>query len=325
MELKKKFFRFIRNPKHYIELISKGKINIWQIIISRVAPYSLIDDKLFIKQRFKRVFGYELNLKNPRTFNEKIQWLKLYYRNPLYTELADKYAVRSYVSEKIGSDYLVKLFAVYDDPNQIEWQSLPNKFVVKTTHSCGFNIICKDKNDLDIEGATKKLQKWIEFDYYKETNSREWHVKNIDPKIIIEEYLQGDKDFGLLDYKFFCYWGIPVFIEVHFDRFTNHTKKIFDSSWNELPYCHGFKMYDGNIEKPVKLGEMLDVSRRLSENTPFCRVDLYNFNDRVFFGELTLTPGGGFNKFDSYETDLLFGKNLKLPERYRKPKEILII
>jgi len=310
----KKLIRFIQNPKPYILLIADNLSKLGRDIVSLVAPYSFLDDKLFIKHRFEELLGYKLNLKCPKTFNEKIQWLKLYYRNPLYTKLADKYAVREYVKEKIGPNYLVKLLAVYDRPQQIDWQSLPDKFVIKTTHSSTLNILCEDKNVLDTQSAINKLENWMNFNHYRETNSREWHVKNIEPKIVIEEFLNGDPEFGLLDYKFYCYWGAIIYIEVHIDRFTSHSCNIYDLSWNQLPFLHGFPHSKKEIDKPNNFEEMLSIAHKLSQRIPFCRVDLYNFNDKIYFGEMTFTPGGGFDRFDSYVTDLLFGQPLSLPE-----------
>jgi len=311
-----KLFRFFHNPKPYIKVISAFLSKQLRDVVSFIAPYSLVDDKLFIKHRFEEALGYKLNLKSPESFNEKIQWLKLYYRNPLYTKLADKYAVREYVEEKIGNKYLVRLLGVYDQPTQIDWQSLPDKFVIKTTHSSSLNIICTNKNELDVQDASNNLEKWLKFNHYRETNSREWHLKDIEPKIIIEEFLNGDPKLGLLDYKFYCYWGMPEYVEVHIDRYTQHSCNIYDLSWNQLSYLHGFPKSSKIIPKPKELDEMLSISRKLSSGLPYCRVDLYDFCRKVYFGEITFTPGGGFDRFDSYSNDLLFGESLLLPDKY---------
>lgn len=318
-----KLFRFIHNPKPYFVIISDFLFMKFRNLVSFVAPFSILDDKLFIKHRFKKEFGYKLNLKTSKTFNEKIQWLKLYYRNPLYTDLADKYKVREYVRQKIGDTFLIPLLSVVDDPYKLNWIEFPKKFVIKTTHSSKLNIICQNKEDINKEYVISELIKWLNFNHYKDTNSREWHMKDIQPRIIVEEYLEGDANYGLVDYKFFCFSGIPKYIELHIDRFTNHTMVFYDTKWEEQKMTHQVPLSHKRPPKPNHLENMLAIASALSEGIPFCRIDLYDFNDHVYFGEVTFTPGGGFDKFDSYETDLQFGNQINLPQRQMKKMPLI--
>lgn len=268
----------------------------------RLAPYSIIDDKTFLKYMFYQTFNYELNFKNLRTFNEKLQWLKLFDRKPYYTQLADKFAVRKNVSEKVGSEYLNNLIGVYKNADDIKWQSLPNKFILKTTHASGWNIICTDKEKLDIQDASERLNYWLSKNFYKNTRSREWQYKGIEPQIICEEYLNGDDILGLIDYKFYCFLGEPKFLTAGINRFRQHTLSFYDNFWNKQEFFKkNIKPHD-QYQKPENFDEMLFLAKELSQNIPFCRVDFYNFNRRVIFGEITFFPGGGFSPFPQQST-----------------------
>ena len=308
-----KFFRFAKNPLPYFKVMVDFLLKIRSDVVSKVAPFSLLDDKYYLQYLFHKTFGYQLDLRNPQTFNEKLQWIKLYYRNSLFTKLADKYAVRSYVEEKIGTQYLPILYGIYEDPMNIQWDQLPGRFVIKATHGCHYNILCKDKSELDKAETKKQLNGWLNENYYEVASSREWQYKNIPPKIVIEEYLEGDKEKGLVDYKFWCFWGEPELITVHFDRFNDYKVAFLDENWKDSGIQFSKPRTNFIPEKPAHFEEMMLISRKLSEGIPHCRVDLYYFNNRIIFGEMTLCTGGGFDKFDSYESDLLFGKPFVLP------------
>lgn len=309
----KKLLRFLKNPKPYLDARELLFLQYRSELFSKCCRYSFMDDKHFLEYRFFTKIGYRLSLKTPRTFNEKLQWIKLYYRNPLYTNLADKYLVRSYVKDMIGEDYLVELLGVYEDPSEINWHTLPDSFVIKTTHSSGWNILCKDKSLLDPHEVTSTLRNWINTNYYESGGSREWQYKNIHPRIIIEKYLEGDKRFGLLDYKFYCYWGNPLYVQVISGRFSKKITNMYELDWSLSNIQR--PNYDAriNLPKPEKLDDMLAVSKELSKGIPFCRIDLYCFDNIIYFSEITFCPAGGFDKFNSYESDRILGEPLILP------------
>lgn len=272
----------------------------------------LIPDKLFLKIKFKYHIGKKLNLKNPQTFNEKLQWLKLYDRNPLYTKLVDKYEVRKYIAETIGEEYLIPLIGIYNSIEEINWNSLPNKFVLKCTHGSGANIICSDKSKLDIEDAKIKLKKWMQRNWY--WYGREWPYKNVKPRIVCEKYMVDESGTELKDYKIFCFNGEPKLIQVDYNRFSGHKRNLYDINWNYLPVSIKYPSYPNIIiTKPKKLKEMLELARLLSKDYPHVRVDFYYVNNKIYFGEMTFYHGSGFEKFIPKEFEFKMGNLLKLP------------
>jgi hypothetical protein len=273
-------------------------------------PYCLFTDKLYAKERYYNTFGRKLNLKFPRSFNEKIQWLKLYKREKRLSTLADKYLVRDYVREIIGSEYLIPLFGIYHNVNEIDFEQLPNKFVMKVNHFSGGNIICKNKSKLNWDEAKSSLNIWLNNNYYKK--GREWVYKNIEPRIICEQYLEEDEGKDILDFKFFCFDGNPKLIQVDIDRFSEHRKNMYDTKWNKLPFTFNYPDYKHEILKPSNLNIMTDIAGKLSKGLDFCRVDLYSINENVFFGEITMYPANGFGKFIPDEWDYKIGEYLKL-------------
>jgi len=279
----------------------------------RFAPFSLIDDRFYLQYWYYKVMHRRLNLKQPKTYTEKLQWLKLYDRNPFYTQLADKLAVRAYVEEKIGKEYLNPLIGVYNHAEEIDWQSLPEKFVVKATHGSSWNLICENKDDLNIDKACDMIQQWISMNFYKSTQTREWQYRDIPPKIIIEEYIEGAPIYGLLDYKVLCFSGQAKYIQVHANRATDHSKIAFDTQWELLPILNSYSPMPWSIPKPKELDEMLRLAEELSSGIPFARVDLYYPNEKIIFGEITFFPQGGFRKDFPYEKDLMMGYLIKLP------------
>ena len=266
----------------------------------------------YLKRRYLRRFHRHLSLENPQAFTEKMQWLKFNDRNPLHTMKADKYAVREFVKETIGEQHLVKLFGVYDRAENIDFDTLPDQFVLKTSHGCRQNIICSDKSLLDRKEVINTLNKWLKTKHY--TRYREWVYKDIPPRIICEEFLEANTEWGLLDYKIFCFNGKPTFIQVIFDRFGEMTLGNYDTQWNRLPF--GEKGYPSNPKDappPPCLDEMFRLASRLAKDLLFARVDFYYHNEKIIFGEITFYPDGGLAKFDPAEYDYELGKQLKLP------------
>lgn len=259
----------------------------------------LKDDETVIREKYRNVFGRELDLENPKTFNEKIQWRILRDRKDIYTQLADKYLVRDYVKEKIGEEYLIKLLGVYEKAEDINYDSLPNKFVLKCNHDSGSVIICKDKSTFDRKAANKKLNFFLKRNFYYMT--REWHYKNIKPLIICEEFLEEDGK-APIDYKYHCLNNDVKFIQVDIGRFENHKRNNFDKNWKLTPFIFGPKEYnfDNNykrVEKPKKFEEMKKLALKIAEDFDYCRVDFYEVNEKIYFGEITFTPGAGLEVF----------------------------
>jgi len=306
VETKDKIIDYLRNDP--IKLIKK----IILVIMRGPGIRHLISNSLYVKCNYKWVTGGKLNLKNPRSFNEKIQWLKVYERNPMYTILSDKYCVREYVSRKIGEQYLIPLIGVYDDVDDIPWDELPTKFVLKCNHASGTNIICKNRETLDIRDSIKKLKKWMRTNYY--WYSREWSYKNIKPKIVCEKYMVDESGVELKDYKIFCFHGEPKLIQVDYNRFKGHKRNLYDISWNyidvSIKYPNDSKVY---IERPEKLEEMLELAKKLSADYPHVRVDFYSISGEIYFGEMTFYHGSGHERFTPKELEIQMGEWINLP------------
>jgi len=272
--------------------------------------------KYCLQEQFQRFAGYKLNLDNPQTFNEKLQWLKLYYHrhpNPLMTKCADKVGVRDYIAEKIGKKYLVPCLGVWDNPDDIDFDKLPDKFVLKVNWGSGQNIIVKDKSKLDIIDAREKLRQWMKPESNHYNCFFEWPYKDIKPKIIAEKFLDFGSD--LLDYKIMCYNGIPKNIFVCSERFTNLKITIFDSKWKRLPVkrlCHPVSQKE--IKCPERFQEMLELSKILAKQFLFVRVDFFCVKNKMYIGEMTFFPGAGIEKFEPNEWDKKLGDLLVLPK-----------
>lgn len=265
-----------------------------------------------LKEWFKKRTGKKLNLKKPKTFNEKIQWIKLYDNTLLKTRLADKYLVRDWVKEKIGEEYLIPLLGVWDKFDYIDFEKLPDKFVLKANHGCGWNVIVKDKSTFDIAEAKKKFDRWMKINYAF-FSGLEMHYKDIHPKIIAEQYIEnGDGD--LYDYKVWCFNGKPKYIMFLAERQTNLKMAFYDTSWNLLPLVNSYPKYDNEVLKPGNLDELLKISEILCKNFSYVRVDFYRLDDGTFkFGEMTFTSFSGVCKWDPPEYDLILGQLIALP------------
>lgn len=258
-----------------------------------------------LQDMYYRNFGYYLNLDKPSTYNEKINWQKLYDKDVRKVRLADKYLVREWVAEKIGEKYLTKLYGVWDDAKDIDFSILPERYVFKLNHGAGWNIIVNG-NKVEEEEIRMKLNEWkqLNFAYY----SFEMHYKNIIPKIICEEYLENVKD-DLYDYKVFCFHGEPKYIMFLAERLTNGLKMAFyDTEWRKQPFVYTYPMYEKEVPKPDNLGEMLELSRKLSEGFSHVRVDWYSLpGNRLVFGEMTFTTCSGFSEWNPGEYDQILG------------------
>lgn len=283
------------------------------IILANRGFYDFWDDKKYLKRFFKAQMGIELDLKSPETFNEKIQWLKIFNRNPAYTRMVDKYKVRQYISEKIGNQYLIPLLGVWSSPEEIDFDLLPDKFVLKCNHNSGLGMcICKNKNELDIRKVKEKLEDGLKENYY--AKYREWPYKNVEKRIIAEQYM-SDQGKELQDYKIHCFNGIPKIILVCRDRFAQSglTEDFFDVEWNHLDISReGHSHSREKIEAPTNLKLMLKLAKMLAEDMPFVRIDFYEINGSVYFGEITFFPASGLEKFVPKEWDKIMGSWISL-------------
>jgi hypothetical protein len=273
-------------------------------------------DSLYLRWIFPKYLGYKLNLKRPRTFNEKINWLKIHDRNPKYTKLVDKIEVKQYVAGIIGIKYIIPTLGVWDKPEDINFDVLPNQFVLKTNHLSGGPsiVICKDKAKFDFSEARRKMSIAMKDEHY--TPFREWPYKNVEPRIFAEKYMVDESGYELKDYKFFCFNGEPKFLKVDFNRQFDHHANYYDLKWNMLPF--GEKVCplkkEVMINEPIGFNKMVGLARILAHNIPFLRVDLYNINGRIYFGELTFSPAAGLGIFEPESYDMEIGKLLSLPQ-----------
>lgn len=292
MKLKESFgfLRGFNKIKFYKQLINSiGK----QMKLSNLLP-----DIFFLKKQYKKRTGKKLDLKNPKTFNEKTQWLKLHDRSPLHTMISDKYAVRKYISKRIGSKYLIPLIFHTLDAEEIRAENLPNyPFIIKSNHDSSGGIIIRDKSKADWDSIRKKLKKLLSKNYYY--HAREWQYKNIKPRIIVEKLLMDDAGNIPYDYKVFCFNGQVKFIEVDINREKDHCINYYTPQWEKLPQIwRGYKSGENhNVPSPKKLDEMIYISETLSSDFPFLRVDLYILKEQIYFGELTLSDSAGYGRF----------------------------
>lgn len=269
----------------------------------------------FLKRRYKYDMGKELNLDNPVTYTEKLQWLKLYDHRPEYTVMVDKYEVKKYVAEKIGEKYVIPLLGVWERAEDIDFDSLPERFVLKTTHDSGGIVICSDKSKLDVAAAKKKLGYFMKRNYYD--CNREWPYKNVKHRIIAEEYMEDSRQGELRDYKFFTFGGKPkvLYIAQGRGRGEPTVADFFDMEFNHLPFTIDHDTALVPPEKPQCFEEMKELAAKLSEGTPQLRVDFYEVDGRVYFGEMTFFHCSGMAAFHPEEWDRTFGEWVELPEK----------
>lgn len=287
-----------------------GKAIALNISMSRYSHF--IPDRLYIRLLYRFYFGKKLNLRNPVTFNEKLQWIKLYERKPIYTQMVDKYWAKDYAAQRIGKEHIVKTYGVWDKFDDIDFDILPNQFVLKCTHDSGSIIICKDKNNLNMESTKKKLELGLatESFYY----GREWPYKNVKPRIIAEELLVDTDSNDLKDYKFFCFNGHVKCLKIDFERFINHRANYYDRNCKLLPFGEDECPPDFGIKLsiPKNLYQMIVYAEKLAQGTSFLRVDFYNIAGKIFFGEMTFFPASGFGTFTDENWDKKMGDWLML-------------
>ena len=276
-------------------------------------------DRLFLQIRYRLEVGQRLNLSNPQLFGEKIQWLKLYNRRPEYTMMVDKVKAKEYVASVVGEEHIVPTIGVWDKPEDIDWDSLPNCFVLKTNHSGGSTgvIVCTDKASFDRQRAINKLNRSLHKDVFY--SYREWPYKNIKRKVFAEEYINppsGVQD--LPDYKWYCFGGEPLFCQVIQDRTTHETIDFFDSKWQHQEFV-GLNKKANNASvppsRPINLNQHLLIARKLSDNIPFARIDLYETGNGVLFGEITFFPMSGLGLFRPQRWNYYLGELIKLPHK----------
>ena len=269
----------------------------------------------FLKRMYKINMGKELNLTDPINYTEKLQWLKLYDHRPEYTTMVDKYEVKKYVADRIGKQYVIPLLGVWDSADEIDFDVLPDRFVLKTTHDSGALVICKDKSKLDVKAAKKRLNHFLGRRYYD--CNREWPYKNVKPRIIAEQYMEDSTHKELRDYKFFTFGGVPkvLYIAQGRGRGEPTVADFFDMNFNHLPFTIDHDMADVPPEKPACFEEMKRLAAILSEGTPQLRVDFYEVDGKVYFGEMTFFHCSGMEAFHPEEWDKTFGDWVELPQK----------
>ena len=266
------------------------------------AAMHVVPEEWYLKRRFLKNVGYPLDLDNPKTFNEKLQWLKLHDRNPLYTKMVDKYEAKKYVTDIIGEEYIIPTFGVWNHFDEIDFDNLPEQFVLKCTHDSGSIVVCKDKATFDKKAAKKKLERGLRYNYYY-AGDFEWPYKNVKPRIIAEVYLYNDVKKGLTDYKFYCFDGQVKFLYVSEGLGGEHSlayMNFFDLDWNLTPYQRDdFMQFPYKPERPCGFDDMLKLAEKIAQNikSKFARVDMYEVNNHIYFSECTFFPGGGTTPF----------------------------
>lgn len=273
-----------------------------------------LPDKLYLTLLYQVRTGKKINWENPKSFNEKLNWLKLYDRRPEYVRMADKYEVREYIKEKLGEEYLIPVLGVWNSVEEIDFSKLPEQFVLKCTHDSASVIICKDKHTFNKENAIERLKSSLKINYFYP--SREWPYKEIKPRIIAEQYMVDESHTELKDYKIYNFNGKPELIQVDFGRFTHHERNLYSTEWEyideQIEYPKNSKV---QIAKPDNLEEMLMCAKKLSKGLPSVRTDFYSINGKTYFGEITFYQEGGFGKFENESYERKLGDLIHLPTR----------
>ncbi len=299
-----KIIKYLKHPKEAI------------IYLMNTGHFRWINDKTYLKWKYRLITGEKLHLDNPDSmkYSEKLQWLKLYDRNPLYTKLVDKYEVKKYLSNIIDSKYLIKTLGIYDSVDEIDFSKLPKKFVIKCTHDSGSFIVCKDKSKLDIKRVKKAITKFKKRKYFY--LHREWPYKNVKPRIIIEEFLENKNHDDLIEYNIFCFNGTPQLIMSCFgDKKKLRYNDFYDMNFKKLNLKCIYATSDIVMPRPKQLDEMLDMAKKISKGIPNLRVDFYLCNGKIYIGELTFFHWAGFTLFEPKEWEFKLGRMLKLPEK----------
>lgn len=302
-----KFVEAIKCPRKILLGISRP--------LERNGFFDKWSDEKWIKWRFWLRMGKFPDLENPNTYNEKLQWLKLNDRNPLYSKLVDKYAVKKYVADKIGEEYIIPTLGVWNSFDEIDFDKLPNRFVLKCTHDSGGIVICKDKSRLNYAKAKKKLEKSMKTDYYLRTG-REWPYSNVPRRIMAEQYMEDSATNELRDYKFFAFDGKVRALYIASERQIEEEETkfdIYDEKFNHLPVMWGHPNSKKKIEKPVNFDKMIKLAEKLAKGFSHVRVDFYEVDGRIYFGEFTFYTLSGMTPFTPKEWDMKFGDWIRLP------------
>lgn len=299
MKRMEKLFKYICNPMGFIVFLASRNL-------------IKMDDEKFLRKQYYFKLKKKLNLDNPKTFNEKLQWLKLYDRNSEYTKMVDKYEVKKYVADMIGEEYIIPTLGIYDRFEDIDFNELPDQFVLKCTHDSGGVVICKDKSKFDYKSAKRKLTKSLKKNFFY--FAREWPYKNVKPRIIIEKYMESKENKELLDYKLMCFNGKVRCSFVCIDRNDKDGLKVnfYDEDWNFMNFRRHYENSERNIEKPYNYEQMKVIAEKLSKNIRFLRVDFYEIDNKLYFGELTFYPGAGYEEFKPEEYDTILGSWINL-------------
>lgn len=273
-----------------------------------------VPDELFLKCMFRAKMDRKLNLSAPNTYNEKLQWLKLYDRNPRYCVLVDKYEVKKFVKTVIGEEHIIKTLGIWNSFDEIDFEKLPNSFVLKCTHDSGGLIICKEKSKLNVYEARKKINRSMRVNYYY--HNREWPYKDVKPRIIAEEYMEDESGYELKDYKWFCFNGVPKLMFIASDRgdpATDTKFDFFDMEFNHMPFTNGHPNSEKTFVKPKGFETMKEMAINLSTGIPHARIDFYDINGKVYFGEITLFHWSGMKPFEPESWDYTLGEWINLP------------
>ena len=301
MNEKNIFHKAINHPEWLFGVILRRSFGKW------------MDNRSFIKWEYFSGMGKFPNLENPTTYNEKLQWLKLNDIHEEYSLLVDKYEAKKVVAEKIGEEYIIPTLATYNNFDEIDFNQLPNQFVLKTTHDSGGVVVCPDKSKLDKKAARKKLEKSLKNNYFYE--HREYPYKKIKPRIIAEQYMVDESGTELKDYKFFCFDGECKMLFIATDRSIGDVKfDFYDTKFNHLPFVQGHPWTNREIQKPNGFEKMIELAEKLGKGYPHVRVDLYDINGKIYFGELTFFHFSGNVPFEPQEWDYKIGEWLKLPQ-----------
>lgn len=303
----KKLKKALTNPRRLVAYI-----------IEKPFVAKCFNDKQYVKLKYRLITGRKLNLKAPKSFSEKLQWLKLYDRDDKYVKMVDKYDAREYIASVVGEEYLIPLLGVWDSVDEIDFDSLPDQFVLKCTHDSGGVVVCRDKSKFDIDSAKTKLNAWMKRNYFY--RSREWPYKNIKPRIIAEKYMEDEASkgttLGLTDYKFYCFNGVPKLAYVSQGMENHNTARIsfLNLDWTFAPFKRlDYKPFDVEPPKPVNYERMLEIASVVSAEQIFLRVDFYEINKKIYIGELTFCPTSGMVPLDPANWDDELGTWLKLP------------
>ena len=281
------------------------------VAVGRFFPDNITFDKIYLKLMYKLKMKEKINFDNPQTFNEKLQWLKIYDRNPKYTNMVDKVETKKIVENVIGKEYIIPSVAVYDNPKAIKWDELPKQFVIKCCHDSGGLAIVKNKELANKKAILKKIKKYYKRNYFY--NLREWPYKNIKPKILIEKYMQDGNTNQLNDYKLMCFNGK---VKCSFVCSNRNSKEglcvnFYDRDWNPMPFERHYPKNNIEFSKPKQYANMVRLAEKLAKDIPFVRVDFYIINDKVYFGEMTFFPGSGMEEFNPVKWDYILGSWIK--------------